>query len=841
MLTIDERCRGYEPFFGKWKIEKELGEGGFGKVYQIYWDDDLGNHTVSALKFMHIPSEDQLEKQKAQQPNTEAVYDFFLKKVEQIKNEIQILQKCKGHSNIVSYEDHMIKAEKGEQFGWDILIRMELLYPLDQCFSRKDATQYDVVRMWRDITNALVYCESQDIVHRDIKPGNILLTETGTFKLSDFGVAKKVMENTSAKTMTGTGTYMAPEVALRRKYDKRVDYYSLGCVIYRYLNHKRLPFYPPYQYAITQADIDKAEEMRDKGEKVPALSNTSKKVNRVLLKSLEFKPSNRYSNAVDLNTAVQNLLDTQVEDLKHRLLNTDTSDAPIEKNRNTAIRKSNSSKRVLPVIIAGVFLVGGVGGVVYGIEQKRQHNQSTVSELDIKEKMVNSVEGSAKGTSVSDPEPQEADPMKETTEIEETPTSEPTATPPPEPTATPTPEPTATPTPEPTATPTPEPTATPTPEPTATPTPEPTATPTPEPTATPTPEPTATTTPEPTATPTPEPTATPTPEPTATPVPTQRIMGKVERPQDGDSISDELKLKGWLLTNSTVGNFTLYADIIEGNEVIRSYQLTPDSSGEKTFEKRKKKNAAEIEASQGYEIKENESIEDIEKGTYTLSIHMVEDDSLNDTIIQNISINISETQNNSNEDVMEILGLDTQSQELAINHIDNTKGFSIGVDADESAPAISANSEQILLTGWINAEAGTSLGMFISIDGEVYTADTLAEKGGSLELTRVPRSLANLDNKLTGDMEGDTAEAGYIAKLKLPFLNEGDHSLAVSFNVTAPGKEPEIVDILPISLTIDQNIPVEEQAADRIAAAWKAEFPQPTPTSIPDDEKKDKK
>ena len=216
---IDENLKKYEPFFGKWKISKELGRGAFGSVYEIYWDDGLGSRSLSALKYMHIPSREAFEEQKVQQPDMEAVRNYFLKQVDRIKDEIRILQKCKGHSNIVCYEDHLIEEHVGEEdFGWDILIRMELLYPLNTVLNRKEATQYDVIRMWRDITNALIYCEDQNIIHRDIKPANILIAEAGQYKLSDFGVARKNMEqDMAASTRVGTVKYMAPEVYKNQK------------------------------------------------------------------------------------------------------------------------------------------------------------------------------------------------------------------------------------------------------------------------------------------------------------------------------------------------------------------------------------------------------------------------------------------------------------------------------------------------------------------------------------------------------------------------------------------------------------------------------------------------
>ncbi len=871
---IDSRCKRYEPFFGKWKIDKELGKGAFGQVYRIYWEDDLGGRTTSALKFIHIPSEEALANQKEIQPNMEAVRNYFLKQVERIKDEILILQKCKGQSNIVSYEDHLIVETAGEdEIGWDILIRMELLYPLNPHFSRKEATQYDVVRMWLDITNALIYCEDQNIIHRDIKPANILISESGSYKLSDFGVARKNMQGAAeASTRVGTQKYMAPEVDRNLKYDKRADYYSLGCVIYFFLNKRRLPFYPPYPQEVDADDALMAEERRVKGDKIPALKDASKEVNRVLLKSLEYKPDNRYRSARELYDAVQKLLRTQEEDLKKRYLNSEmpmgavVQTTRIVDERSAYGKKKKSSKSMMvPVVIAGLFLVGGIGGIIYGVSMKNSRSQSAITGTAM-DPGGNLSNGSGNGTSSGDgsvmaptpteePEDNGTEPAAAGTEgtdrpeqepiaepePTDTPIPEPTDTPTPEPTATPTPEPTATPTPEPTATPTPEPTATPTPEPTATPTPEPTATPTPEPTATPTPEPTATPTPEPTATPTPEPTATPTPTPSPTPVPTLRALGKLERPQDGDSIAENLKLKGWILTNDTVGSIEAYIDIVSGDTVVASYPVTPEETGEKTLEKRQKKNAETIAAARSYDLKGSQSLTDIPDGTYTLNLRMVEPDSGAEEVLESMTVNISGTQAASSGDVMDLMGIDNNSDQGNSTHVYNEeKGFAVGIDVeDENAPSVTANPNQVVLTGWINADPKTSLGMFVKIDSTTYTTATLADAGGSLELTRVPRFMDNMDSEIIGGAVRDTAQSGYIAVLKLPFLGNGAHTIAISFNIAPPdSKDTEIVDIVPITLNLDSSVEVNENAVTDITDAWAKEFPQPNatpePTAAPD-------
>ena len=780
---IDDRCKKYEPFFGKWKIEKDLGKGAYGQVYEIYWEDGLGGRATSALKFMHIPSDEALAEQKAIQPDMEAVRKFFLRKVDKITNEIRILQQCKGHSNIVSYEDHLIVENAGEdEIGWDILIRMELLYPLKTHLSGAGASQYDVICLWRDISNALIYCEEQGIVHRDIKPANILISKTGNYKLSDFGIARQNLQSDETGTFIGTPRFMAPEVYLRQRYDKRADYYSLGLVIYNFLNKGRLPFYPPASKILEDEDIRKADDRRLSGEKVPRIDNVSKEINKVLQKALEFEQKKRYQSAREMYNVVQKLLDAQEEELKQKLLNGKT--APTGSTSTTQISPGKDGKKksggmTLPIVIAGVFLVAGIGGVVYGVSQKAETKKSVGTEISQEAEETGT---SGKGAVEA---PHEKKPEKKQEE------------------------------------------AAPAPEPTATPIPEPTATPTPEPTATPTPEPTATPTPEPTATPTPEPTATP------TPVPAQTEMGKLERPTDGDSLTDALKIKGWVLTNDKIGDIEVYADFVQNDKTVYSCQLEPKVSGDETFKKRQKKYATEIAASKGYEIKESQELTNVPEGSYTLNLRMKDTSSKEEKVLDSVSVTVSGSQAESSGNVMDLMGIDQNSVKQATHFLDETKGYAVGADMDEKDPSIKANADQILLTGWINAEKGTSIGMYFEIDSQVYTVDTLAAQGGSCEVIRAPRYLEKMDSSLIGGAVKDSTESGYIAVLKLPFLDNGTHTLSVSLNITSPGAQPDLLDLVPITLNIDSGVVVNENAAADISASWAKEFPKPVATATP--------
>ena len=154
--------------------------------------------------------------------------------------------------------------------GWDILIRMELLTPLYEYQLEHPMHEKDVLRMGVELTDALSFCQKKGIMHRDIKPENIFVSETGQFKLGDFGVARTVEKTTGGLSRKGTEKYMAPEVYLGKPYDQTVDLYSLGLVLYSFLNCGRLPFYPLDKNQISFADRENAMDRRMKGEAVPA-------------------------------------------------------------------------------------------------------------------------------------------------------------------------------------------------------------------------------------------------------------------------------------------------------------------------------------------------------------------------------------------------------------------------------------------------------------------------------------------------------------------------------------------------------------------------------------------
>ena len=229
----------FEPVFGAWKIVKLLGEGSFGKVFEIE-KEEFGAVYRSALKVITIPqSESDIRSAEADGMDEASIATYYRSFVEDFSRESAIMSKLKGHTNIVSFEDTQIIEHK-DRIGWDILIRMELLTPLNDYLKAHGGrlSVEESIRLGTDLCRALEVCEKNNIIHRDIKPENIFVSPLGDFKLGDFGISRIAEKSSGASTKVGTKDYMAPEVYKGEKYDSTVDTYSLSLVLYKLINNK---------------------------------------------------------------------------------------------------------------------------------------------------------------------------------------------------------------------------------------------------------------------------------------------------------------------------------------------------------------------------------------------------------------------------------------------------------------------------------------------------------------------------------------------------------------------------------------------------------------------------
>ena len=232
----------------------------------------------------------------------EATEAYLERHVEEIRNEIGLMQRLIGHTNIVSYEDYLIR-KRTPYVGWDILIRMELLTALPAWLSSHTMSEQEVIRLGLDISRALVVCHEAGIIHRDIKPQNIFLNERGDFKLGDFGVSRAMPGNGSVLSFKGTPSYMAPETFAMQSTDARSDLYSLALVLYRILNGGRVPFLDSTGF--TPAQQEAAQRRRLTGEPLPDPEQGSPMLCRVLSIALAANPEVRYQTAEQFHRALK--------------------------------------------------------------------------------------------------------------------------------------------------------------------------------------------------------------------------------------------------------------------------------------------------------------------------------------------------------------------------------------------------------------------------------------------------------------------------------------------------------------------------------------------------------
>lgn len=265
-------------FQGRYEVLELLGEGGMGAVYKVRQIDAADR--IIALKLLHSISIDDDES------------------VKRFQQEAKALAKLQ-HANIVNFF-HFGLSENGLPYaaleylpGKDLsfLLKLEGGLPLPRC-----------LKIMKQVLQALSYAHAEGVVHRDLKPGNIIVIdepETDTVKLVDFGLAKLLDAECQNEKLTGTGLligsihYMSPEQAAGKPVDQRSDIYSCGCILFEMLCGEK-PF---------DADSPVGMLYKHQNEQAPAFKDTPSGKNRpqglerICSKAMQKKAENRYQNA----------------------------------------------------------------------------------------------------------------------------------------------------------------------------------------------------------------------------------------------------------------------------------------------------------------------------------------------------------------------------------------------------------------------------------------------------------------------------------------------------------------------------------------------------------------
>ena len=306
-----------EYFWPEWRIARQIGRGSFGTVFECVKADGVGSFfssddmqlgdvamKSSAVKVICVPDSDsQIAEMRAEGMPEESAVVYFRQIAESCIREIKTMESLKSCPNIVYIEDFKI-ARKPDGVGWVILIRMELLKSLPDYISAHRLTEREILKLGIDICRALEECRKKNIIHRDIKPGNIMLNENGDFKLADFGIARELDKGEASMSNKGTYSYMAPEMEMHQHYDSRVDLYALGIVLYQLLNNNRAPLVDTSAPMVTYEQKIRASMRRISGEVfAPPLYGSALTKNAVM-KACAYRADDRFRTAGEMMQAL---------------------------------------------------------------------------------------------------------------------------------------------------------------------------------------------------------------------------------------------------------------------------------------------------------------------------------------------------------------------------------------------------------------------------------------------------------------------------------------------------------------------------------------------------------
>jgi len=270
MQTPLARMERGTVFASRYEIIEELGKGGMGRVYKAY-DKKIKENVALKLLNPEIASE--------------AVT------LERFSNELKLARKI-SHRNVCRMYDI-------GQDGTTHYITMEYVTGEDlKSFIRRSGhlAEPKAVVIARQICEGLAEAHHGGILHRDLKPQNVMIDRDGNSRIMDFGIARSLYARgiTGSGIMIGTPEYMSPEQAEAEEVDQRSDIYSLGVIIYEMVTGQ-VPFSgeTPLSVAIKQ----KTQQPRNPREVNPLISED---ISRLILKCLEKPKANRFGSAKEL-------------------------------------------------------------------------------------------------------------------------------------------------------------------------------------------------------------------------------------------------------------------------------------------------------------------------------------------------------------------------------------------------------------------------------------------------------------------------------------------------------------------------------------------------------------
>ena len=285
---------------GRYEVEDLVGTGGMSSVYRAR-DSVLGRRVALKILHEHFSSDDEY--------------------VERFRREARAIARL-NHPNIVTVIDR--GDFEGRQFIVFEHVPGENLK--DHVRRQGPLPVEEAVALTHQVARGLGFAHEHGIVHRDVKPQNVLLDETGSPKVTDFGIARSLNPKdglTETGTLLGTSDYLSPEQATGRRVDERSDQYSLGVLLYELLTGE-----VPYP-----ADSIMAAAMRHLHDPVPSARerrpDVPPEVDAIIARAMAKDPRDRFPSMAAMEAALEACLtDGDVADAATGVLRTSPARRP---------------------------------------------------------------------------------------------------------------------------------------------------------------------------------------------------------------------------------------------------------------------------------------------------------------------------------------------------------------------------------------------------------------------------------------------------------------------------------------------------------------------------------
>jgi serine/threonine protein kinase len=325
---------------GKYHLVERLGQGGMADVYKAY---QPGLARYVALKVIHSHLADDEE---------------FIERFESEAMAVASLR----HPNIVQVFD-FDREDDLNYMVMEFVAGLTLEAELKEYKDRQELIPLaETVTIFQALAGAIDYAHAREVIHRDLKPGNIMFTPRRRVVLTDFGIARimNMPSYTSKNAVMGTPAYMSPEQAQGEPVDKCSDIYSLGVILYEMVTG-RVPFEGDHPIAIVLKLVNASWPL-------PTSVNPSlpQPVEQIILKAMNKNPADRYQTAGEMALALQHALEGNVEP---STLNVQRSTPEIEVKLPLADKAGKAGLNELGQAVSGLVTLSNAGQLALGGQQ----------------------------------------------------------------------------------------------------------------------------------------------------------------------------------------------------------------------------------------------------------------------------------------------------------------------------------------------------------------------------------------------------------------------------------------------------------------------------------------